>query len=64
MPPSVPPAKNAKGGIINSPILSWVGEAGRKAITPLEDRVRGLSVWLEAGRELGMLPVNTITNQR
>lgn len=56
--------KRAEGGIITRPEFALIGEAGREAVIPLENRTRGFSLWLEAGRELGMLPVNTITNQR
>gem|GEM_PF-2945812 len=56
--------KRAEGGIITRPEFAFIGEAGREAVIPLEDRAKGLSLWLEAGRELGMLPVSTITNQR
>ena len=61
--------KRAKGGIITRPEFALIGEAGREAVIPLEDRVRGLLLWLEAGHELGMFPdrktssgVNTFTS--
>lgn len=60
-PPSIVPAQNANGGIINSPVLSWVGEAGREAIIPLENREKGVPLWIEAGYELGMLPSSNTT---
>ncbi len=47
--------KNAMGGIITSPTVSWVGEAGREAIIPLENQARGTALWIEAGRELGLI---------
>ena len=53
---SVPEIKqHAMGGIITSPTLSWVGEAGSEAIIPLERQARGTQLWIEAGRELGIL---------
>ena len=53
---SVPEIKqHAMGGIITSPTLSWVGEAGREAIIPLTKQDRGTQLWVEAGRELGVI---------
>ena len=49
------PQPHATGGIFSQPHLGLVAEAGREAVIPLEDRVRGLPLWIEAGRELGML---------
>lgn len=49
-------ASNAEGDIIDSPILSWVGEDGPEAIIPLggKRRSRGLSLWEKAGELLGV----------
>ena len=49
-------ASNAEGDIIDSPILSWVGEDGPEAIIPLSGkrRSRGLSLWEKAGELLGV----------
>lgn len=49
-------AENANGNIINSKTLSWVGEEGPEAIIPLVPgrRSRGLKLWEEAGRRLGV----------
>lgn len=48
--------KNAEGGIYNGAFLSWVAEDGPEAIIPLgaNRRGRGLDLWLEAGRALGI----------
>ena len=45
----------AEGGIITRPHLGLVGEAGREAIIPLERQTRGTELWLEVGRELGLI---------
>lgn len=49
-------ASNAEGSIVNGRILSWVGEDGPEAIIPLgaKRRQRGLELWQEAGRRLGV----------
>ncbi|MBR0075141.1 MAG: phage tail tape measure protein [Synergistaceae bacterium] len=44
----------ALGGIITKPTLSWVGEAGREAIIPLQNKSRGLSLLNQAAQELGV----------
>lgn len=48
--------ENARGGFINEKMLSWVGEEGPEAIIPLVPgrRSRGLQLWAEAGRRLGV----------
>lgn len=48
--------KNAEGGIYDGAMLSWVAEEGPEAIIPLSAnrRERGLNLWLEAGRALGV----------
>lgn len=48
--------QNANGSIIESKALSWVGEEGPEAIIPLVPgrRSRGLKLWEEAGRRLGV----------
>lgn len=47
---------NAYGGIYDGAFLSWVAEDGPEAIIPLgnDKRSRGLDLWLQAGRELGV----------
>ena len=51
-----PYKQNANGSIINSKTLSWIGEEGPEAIIPLVPgrRARGLKLWEEAGRRLGV----------
>lgn len=47
---------NAYGGIYDGAFLSWVAEDGPEAIIPLgnDKRNRGLDLWLQAGRALGV----------
>lgn len=49
-------ASNAEGSIVDGPLLSWVGEDGPEAIIPLgaKRRSRGLDLWRQAGRMLGI----------
>ena len=56
------PEFNAQGNIINRPTLSWVGEDGPEAIIPLSQkyRARGLSLWEEATKALGITPSFTM----
>lgn len=51
-----PYKQNANGSIVQSKTLSWVGEEGPEAIIPLVPgrRSRGLKLWEEAGRRLGV----------
>lgn len=51
-----PYKQNANGSIVQSKTLSWVGEEGPEAIIPLVPgrRARGLKLWEEAGRRLGV----------
>lgn len=44
--------KHAKGGLITTPHLGIVGEAGPEMIIPLTDRKRGLALWAKAGQML------------
>ncbi len=50
--------KNAMGGFVNQAHLGIVGEAGPEAIIPLSgtNKHRGISLWQETGKMLGMLP--------
>ena len=48
--------KYAYGGIITKPHFGIVGEDGEEAIIPLTKRQRGLELWVEAGKRLGVLP--------
>lgn len=52
-PPEIP--ARAEGGIITRPEIALIGEAGREAIIPLEKQTRGTALWLQAGRELGLI---------
>ena len=47
--------RRAEGGIITRPEYALIGEAGREAIIPLEKQTRGAELWLQAGRELGLI---------
>ena len=60
------PDQNAYGNIINRPTLSWVGEDGPEAIIPLSQkyRSRGLSLWEEATKALGITPSFTMPTIR
>ena len=44
---------HATGGIFSQPHIGLVAEAGREAVIPLEDKSRGLPLWMAAGEELG-----------
>lgn len=48
--------QNANGSIVQGKTLTWVGEEGPEAIIPLVPgrRARGLKLWEEAGRRLGV----------
>ena len=52
----------ATGGFINYPQIALIGEAGREAVIPLEDKTRGIPLWQAAGEELGLLGTSTINN--
>lgn len=53
---SEPIAKNATGGIYDSPTLTWVAEAGdSEAIIPLNDTPRAFDLWKEAGAAIGAI---------
>lgn len=62
------PGFYADGGIINTPTLGVIGEAGPEAIIPLSgDRARSLSLYEETGRALGLASqqaLNTIAVTR
>jgi len=42
--------------------LSLIGEAGREAVIPLENKSRGIPLWQAAGEELGYSFGNTTNN--
>lgn len=46
--------KHASGGIITSPHLGLVGEAGPEAIIPLKDTANSLQLWRRTGELLGV----------
>ncbi|MCI6276841.1 MAG: hypothetical protein MR639_08890 [Clostridium sp.] len=50
----------ARGGIIDSPTLAMVGEAGKEAVVPLENNTRGLD--LLADKLLGRMPQGSSNN--
>ena len=50
---------HAMGGIFTQPHIGLVAEAGREAIIPLTKQDRGTQLWVEAGRELGLLSSGT-----
>lgn len=47
---------NAHGGVIQSKMLSWLGEEGPEAVIPLNParRDRALSLWMQTGQRLGV----------
>ena len=54
---------HANGGILTHPHLGLVAEDGPEAIIPLSGkrRARGLSLWEQAGKALGVEPTGTAT---
>ena len=54
--------KRAEGGFITQPEIALIGEAGREVVIPLEKQARGTELWLQAGRELGLITSTSITN--
>ncbi|MCY9589212.1 phage tail tape measure protein [Paenibacillus chitinolyticus] len=57
-PPKGPPFKAyAKGGIVSSPELAWIGEGGdREVIIPINNSDRSRGLYAAAGRMLGVSP--------
>jgi hypothetical protein len=45
----------ANGGIINRPHFGLVGEDGEEAIIPLTKKARGIDLWRQAGKRLGVM---------
>lgn len=45
---------HAEGGIFTRPHVGMVAEAGSEAVIPLEDRARGVPLWMAAGEEMGV----------
>ncbi|MBQ7544925.1 MAG: phage tail tape measure protein [Synergistaceae bacterium] len=54
--------RRAAGGFINSPEIALIGEAGREAVIPLENKARGIPLWKAAGEEMGLLLGSTTNN--
>ena len=52
----------ATGGFINHPEIALIGEAGREAVIPLENKSRGIPLWKAAGEEMGLLLGNSTNN--
>ena len=52
----------ATGGFINYPQIALIGEAGREAVIPLEDKARGIPLWKAAGEEMGLRFGNVTNN--
>lgn len=53
--------KNARGGIYSNPIFSILAEEGDEAVIPLNGSSRAKSLWQNAGKMLGMEPVEDMT---
>lgn len=49
-------AASADGRFVDSPLLSWIGEAGPEYVIPVSanKRGRGLDLWMQAGQDLGV----------
>ena len=47
--------KRANGGVITSPELSWIGEAGYpEVVVPIDGSANAMNLWQTAGRMLGV----------
>ena len=57
MPPEIP--AHAFGGILTSPHIGLVAEAGPEAIIPLRDKSRGIQVLSQAAKILGLPDIFT-----
>ena len=57
----VQPKKHADGGIFDTPHYGVFAEAGPEAFIPLDRSAHSVSIWEEAGRQLGV--GNNVTNQ-
>ncbi len=56
--------RRATGGIVTQPEISLIGEAGKEAIVPLSSREKGINIWLEAGKELGVILNGTLLKDK
>ncbi|MBY8913816.1 transglycosylase SLT domain-containing protein [Bacillus sp. YC2] len=55
------PDKNATGGYITKPTISWIGEAGKEFVIPVDNnRGRGKMLLSQAASKLGMRVVDNI----
>ena len=52
---------HAAGGIFSTPHLGLVAESGAEAIIPLENRSRGMPLWMAAGESMGVKFGSTTT---
>lgn len=50
--PPIP--KHAYGGIFSSPHIGMIGEAGTEAVIPLSNKRRGMDLWMQTGKMLGV----------
>ncbi len=52
---TIKPAVSANGRFVDSPLLSWIGEAGPEYVIPVSPgrKSRGLDLWMQAGEDLG-----------
>ena len=52
---TIKPAVSANGRFVDSPLLSWIGEAGPEYVIPVSPgkRSRGFDLWMQAGEDLG-----------
>lgn len=58
-------AENALGGIYDSPLLTWVAEAGTaEAIIPLNNSQRARDLWYEAGEAIGAASGENLYTER
>jgi len=56
--------RRATGGIVTQPEISLIGEAGKEAIVPLSSKEKGINIWLEAGKELGVILNGTLLKDK
>lgn len=61
IPSLEPEAQFARGGIISRPTIGLIGEAGREAIVPLQNKSRGIPLLMQAAKTLGVFPEVTRT---
>ena len=57
------PKKHATGGYITKPTISWIGEAGKEFVIPVENnKGRGKMLLSQAASKLGMSVVDDIAS--